>query len=1519
MAPIILLQLTDDGSPMSGGSSNGVVTLPSVPRADDYKTGDAVFTLRFLIEAGSPITNGGHIWTNTPADSGSLFERGKFQKHRIGCSFYEDSIVDVDIFKPGSYSYFVSYLNTGDPNSLEGEDSKSTRKFYFIVPPVLYIGDQYIPPNAITLQTIVSKWMSKELPRWNEVFQHVSDKGYNMIHFAPLQKRGESNSPYSIYDQLTFDPEIFKDQSVVVDVMGKLKSRYGILSLTDVVWNHTANNSPWIRSHPEVGYNAETAPHLISAIELENGLLYFSLKMKSLGYPTVIESTADLLKIMEGVRKYVITPLKLWEFYVVDVESHVNSLEKAWIDCRGEFPPLSVPEEAKHNLDSLSSFIKHNCCAAEFGLGERFSNKLDSAKLASALLSVTAHTSVGELIEEAKKVLDKINAPLYKDFDEDVSVILEQVYNRTSYLRLESHGPKLGEITEESPLIEKYFTQFTDAEGKKWALANNGWVWAGNPLVDFASNQRKSYLRREVIIWGDCVKLRYGAKRDDSPFLWDHMMKYTRQCASIFQGFRIDNCHSTPLHVAEALLDVARDVNPDLYVVAELFTGSEEMDILFVERLGISSLIREAMQSHSVQELSRLVHMHGGDPIGSLPWLPLDDLAYPKEEVQNISKVSEICIPQIVCRQPTHALFMDCTHDNEMPNQKRTVEDTLPNAALVAFCSCGTGSVFGYDEVYPRLLDVVNEKKLYSFDEKYGIAKVKAQLNTIRKEIALDTMANTKDNEVYIHHEGQYITVHRLNARTGKGYLLIARSKFYSDTEQSLKPIELGGAEVEAKFSYCLEAEDGASESEDYLEQLHASVKSLDPPEVAFDENKQQSVITLPHRFPQGSIAVLSTSLIGCDRELDEYVREGALKAAENLTLVDLNALLYRCEPEERDASSGESGVYNIPGYGNLLYAGLQGWVTALKDVIRSNDLAHPIIEHLRQGHWAADYIVNRLEKHCSHDGVREIFNWLKSRFDRIKQVPYFVFPHYYVLVLGVAYEALRFQGLKLMSNKVQTSTGFVQSLGMCSVQMVGEMQNASLNPFEKIPSMAAGLPHFSSDFMRCWGRDVFLSLRGLLLATGRYEEAKLHICNFAMTVKHGLIPNLLGSGKDPRYNARDATWFFLQSIQDYATIVPGGVSILDEKVKRRFPLNDEYVPYNHEKAFSYESTIRQIICEILERHARGISFREANAGPQIDSQMKDEGFNISIFVDWKTGLIHGGNQFNCGTWMDKMGESEKAGSKGVPGTPRDGAAIEINGLLKSCLRFVNNLSAKGHIKLEKLTTQDGSIITPSDWEKLLQQNFERCFYVPQSEEDDPNYEIDPQIVHRRGFYKDLYRSGKPYEDYQLRANFPIAMCVAPELFDGAKALKALQIADKVIRGPIGIKTLDPEDYNYRPYYNNGEDSADFATSKGRNYHQGPEWVWLAGFFLRAFFSFHFHHHNACKSEDGKPTEYLQQLVSKRLAGHRKWLRESPWAGLTELTNKDGEFCADSSPTQAWSASCLLELYYDHWLWQERE
>lgn len=100
------------------------------------------------------------------------------------------------------------------------------------------------------------------IDEWKPHFAEAKERGYTMLHYPPLQERGESDSPYSIRNQNRYDPALFAPGQLGPDNTGRhrveeilriAKEEYGLLSLTDVVLNHTANDSAWLVEHPEAG------------------------------------------------------------------------------------------------------------------------------------------------------------------------------------------------------------------------------------------------------------------------------------------------------------------------------------------------------------------------------------------------------------------------------------------------------------------------------------------------------------------------------------------------------------------------------------------------------------------------------------------------------------------------------------------------------------------------------------------------------------------------------------------------------------------------------------------------------------------------------------------------------------------------------------------------------------------------------------------------------------------------------------------------------------------------------------------------------------------------------------------------------------------------------------------------------------------------------------------------------------------------------------------------------------------
>lgn len=87
-----------------------------------------------------------------------------------------------------------------------------------------------------------------------------------------------------------------------------------------------------------------------------------------------------------------------------------------------------------------------------------------------------------------------------------------------------------------------------------------------------------------------------------------------------------------------------------------------------------------------------------------------------------------------------HALLFDLTHDNESPLHKRSAEDALSTGALVAFAGSAIGSNKGFDDLYPKLLDLVHDNRRYEIakdGEDEGISMMKRVLNHLHTELVL--------------------------------------------------------------------------------------------------------------------------------------------------------------------------------------------------------------------------------------------------------------------------------------------------------------------------------------------------------------------------------------------------------------------------------------------------------------------------------------------------------------------------------------------------------------------------------------------------------------------------------------------------------------------------------------------------------------------------------------------------------------------------------------------------------------
>ena len=167
--------------------------------------------------------------------------------------------------------------------------------------------------------------------------------------------------------------------------------------------------------------------------------------------------------------------------------------------------------------------------------------------------------------------------------------------------------------------------------------------------------------------------------------------------------------------------------------------------------------------------------------------------------------------------------------------------------------------------------------------------------------------------------------------------------------------------------------------------------------------------------------------------------------------------------------------------------------------------------------------------------------------------------------------------------------------------------------------TILAGYPWFTD-----WGRDAFIALPGLLLATGQADQARQVFRTFADHLCDGLVPNRFDDySASAHYNSIDASLWFIIAAERYLGAT-GDWDFWSETLQ----------PTSHAILSAYQ------------------------AGTQFDIRADGD------------GLLSGGSHRTQLTWMDVALGAEVV-------TPRHGKAVEVNALWHSAHRILADRCAR--------------------------------------------------------------------------------------------------------------------------------------------------------------------------------------------------------------------------------------------------
>lgn len=223
-------------------------------------------------------------------------------------------------------------------------------------------------------------------------------------------------------------------------------------------------------------------------------------------------------------------------------------------------------------------------------------------------------------------------------------------------------------------------------------------------------------------------------------------------------------------------------------------------------------------------------------------------------------------------------------------------------------------------------------------------------------------------------------------------------------------------------------------------------------------------------------------------------------------------------------------------------------------------------------------------------------------------------------------------------------------------------------------------------------------------------------------------------------------------------------------------------------------------------------------------------------------------------TWMD-------AKVNGWVVTPRIGKAVEINALWYNAHRI--------YARLLKLNGEKKEAKSFRSKAKQIRQQFLGVFW---NEEE--------------GYLYDVVNEGQKDNSFRPNQLFALGLCFP--IIEGKRARLVLQKVQEKLLTPYGLRSLAPEDAEYKGKYEGDTMQRDSA------YHQGTVWSWLIGPYIDALFN----------NYDKQAAIPAQGIVNTLLAH----MHDAGIGSISEIFDGDAPHQPRGCIAQSWSVAELLRV-----------